>query len=138
MTTDNTVFVDNARSSAKLAMVCLLIANGLLIFAQNPPSVREDIALRVPRLMSFNGVLEDAAGKPRIGIAGVRLAIYSEENGGAPLWQEIQNVQLDSQGRYFVLLGAAATGGVPPELFISGEPRWLGVQALFPGEQEQP
>lgn len=138
MTTDNTAFVDNARLSAKSAIACWLIANSLLMFAQNVPSVQEDITLGVPRLVSFNGVLKDAAGKPRIGIAGVRLAIYNEENGGAPLWQETQNVQLDSQGRYFVLLGASANGGVPPELFTSGEPRWLGVQALFPGEQEQP
>ena len=32
------------------------------------------------------------------------------------------------------MLGATGSEGIPMELFTSGEPRWLGVQALLPGE----
>jgi hypothetical protein len=92
----------------------------------------------VPHLMKVNGVLKDAAGQPRTGVVGVTFSIYRESSGGAPLWQEIQNVQLDQGGHYEVLLGAAKTEGVPLELFTSREPRWLGMQAQLPGEEEQP
>jgi hypothetical protein len=54
-----------------------------------------------------------------------------------PLWQETQNVQF-SQGRYTVFLGESTSAGIPAELFASGQPRWLGVKPLLPGEEEQP
>ncbi len=97
----------------------------------------ENCQQRVPRVVKFNGVLRDADGAPRKGIVGVLFAIYRDSTGGAALWQETQNVQLDNQGRYEVLLGASTSGGVPMEIFKSGEPRWLGAQAMLPGETEQ-
>src|SRR5438477_7905473 len=87
---------------------------------------------KVPRLVKFNGTLRDNDGKPRTGIVGMLFAIYPESGGGVPLWQETQNVQLDRQGHYQVLLGVTSSGGVPVELFSSGEPRWLGSQVLLP------
>ena len=54
------------------------------------------------------------------------------------MWIESQNVTADEYGRFSVLLGATTSGGVPVELFSSGESRWLGVQAQLPGEVEQP
>ncbi len=92
----------------------------------------------VPHLMKVNGVLKDSAGQPRTGMVGITFSIYRESNGGAPLWQEVQNVQLDQSGHYEVLLGVANSEGVPLELFTSKEPRWLGSQAQLPGEEEQP
>lgn len=68
---------------------------------------------------------------------GITFAIYSEQTGGVPLWQETQNVQF-SQGRYAVFLGDSKSTGIPAELFASGQPRWLGVKPLLPGEEEQP
>ena len=47
-------------------------------------------------------------------------------------------MRIDEQGRYAVLLGVTTQEGVPPELFSSGQPRWLGVQSQLPGESEQP
>ena len=139
MISDNAVFDKKGDESLKVALFCLLVLNACVTFSQDSPSLASnDGSLLVPRLLNFNGVLKDAEGVPRIGVAGIRFAIYSEEVGGVPLWQEIQNLQLDSQGLYSVHLGATKAEGVPPELFASGEPRWLGVQALFPGEQEQP
>jgi hypothetical protein len=93
---------------------------------------------KVPRVMRFNGTLRDGDGKPRTGTLGMIFAIYAESSDGVPLWQETQNVHLDQQGRYQVLLGATTSEGVSLDLFRSGDPRWLGVQVLLPGETEQP
>jgi hypothetical protein len=68
---------------------------------------------------------------------GIMFSIYSEQTGGVPLWQETQNVQF-AQGRYTVFLGETTSAGIPAELFASGQPRWLGVKPLLPGEEEQP
>jgi len=95
-------------------------------------------ALPVPRLMKVAGTFKDDQGKPRTGIVGVTFAIYKDQEGGAALWLETQNVQLDEQGRYTVLLGATKNEGIPLELFTSGEPRWLTWQVQLPGEVEQP
>src|SRR6266436_5318569 len=95
-------------------------------------------ALPVPRLVKFAGTLKDELGKPRTGVVGVTFAIYKEQEGGAALWLETQNVEFDDQGHYTVLLGATRNEGLPLELFTSGESRWLGVQVQLPGEVEQP
>src|SRR5216684_7839740 len=95
-------------------------------------------ALPVPRLVKFAGTLKDELGKPRAGVVGVTFALYKEQEGGAALWLETQNVELDEQGRYTVLLGSTKSEGLPLELFVSGEPRWLGVQVNLPKEVEQP
>jgi len=94
-------------------------------------------ALPVPRLVKFAGAFKDEQGKPRSGIVGVTFAIYKDQEGGAALWLETQNVQLDEQGHYSVLLGSTKNEGLPLELFSAGEPRWLGVQVNLPGEVEQ-
>jgi hypothetical protein len=67
----------------------------------------------------------------------VTLAIYAEETGGTPLWQETQDVAVDADGRYTVLLGATLTDGLPLDLFASGDARWLGRRFERPGEEEQ-
>ena len=94
--------------------------------------------LPVPRLVKFAGVLKDELGKVRTGLVGVTFAVYKEQEGGAALWLETQNVELDEQGRYTVLLGSTKSEGLPLELFAAGEPRWLGVQVNLPKELEQP
>lgn len=92
----------------------------------------------VPHLVRFSGVLKNSAGIAHTGIVAIRFVIYGESTNGTPLWQEVQNVQVDPQGHYEVMLGASGDEGVPMELFTSGEQRWLGVYALLPGEEEQP
>jgi hypothetical protein len=83
----------------------------------------------VPRLVQFSGTLKDGAARPVSGVASVTFAIYAEQEGGAALWSETQNVLADGSGHYSVLLGAATAGGVPGELFGTGQSRWLGVTA---------
>ena len=90
----------------------------------------------VPGLMRFSGSLRDSIGKPITDISGVTFLVYKDEQGGAPLWMETQNVQPDNSGRYSVVLGSSASGGLPADVFASGEPRWLGV--LVSGQSEQP
>ena len=55
-------------------------------------------------------------------------ALYKQQEGGAPVWQEVQNVTLSAGGRYTVLLGSASSTGLSPDLFSPQEQRWLGVQ----------
>jgi hypothetical protein len=90
----------------------------------------------VPRMVKFSGVLKDASGNLLNGTVGISFAVYAESTGGAALWEETQNVPF-SQGRYTVLLGQSRSTGIPAEIFSSGQPRWLGVRILAPGEEEQ-
>jgi hypothetical protein len=95
------------------------------------------VSATVPRLVTLNGVIRDRTGRPLTGVVGLRFALYKEQNG-TPLWTEVQNTQLDEQGRYTVLLGATRGEGLPTELFAASDSHWLGVQALLPDEEEQP
>jgi hypothetical protein len=90
----------------------------------------------VPALTSFSGVLTDLNGKPLTGVVGVTLSLYKEQQGGAPLWVEVQNVKADRTGHYTVTLGATTNEGLPANLFVSGEARWFGVRVE--GQEEQP
>jgi hypothetical protein len=70
------------------------------------------------------------------GTVGVTFSLYKESQGGAALWVETQNVALDKTGHYTALLGSTTSHGLAGDLFVSGEPRWLGVQ--LQGQAEQP
>jgi hypothetical protein len=90
----------------------------------------------VPALVNFSGSLADINGKPITSTVGVTLLFYREQQGGAPLWMETQNVHPDKTGHYSVMLGSTSSEGLPGDLFVSGEARWLGIQAA--GLPEQP
>ncbi len=89
----------------------------------------------IPGLISYAGVLKDASGQARSSVVGVTFLLYRDEQGGAPLWMETQNVVPDKAGRYSVQLGAASARGIPANVFQTGEARWLAVQMA--GETEQ-
>jgi hypothetical protein len=91
---------------------------------------------QVPRLVQFSSIATDVSGKPLAGTVGLTFYFYKEQQGGAPLWMEMQNVQPDKTGHYDVLLGSSNSQGLPADLFVAGEARWLGVQAQ--GQTEQP
>ncbi|MGZ4815176.1 MAG: hypothetical protein ACXVZV_07200, partial [Terriglobales bacterium] len=82
-------------------------------------------SVSVPSIVRFSGKLPARDGSPRV--AGVTFALYRDQQGGSPLWLETQNVSADPAGAYSVLLGSATRGGIPAELFSTGEPRWLGI-----------
>ena len=89
----------------------------------------------VPQVVKFGGVLTDVNGKSLAGTVGVTFSIYKDQEGGAPLWMETQNVQPDKAGHYSVMLGSATSQGLPASTFASGEARWLGVQVQGQAEQ---
>jgi trimeric autotransporter adhesin len=91
-----------------------------------------------PHFVKFSGQLKSVEGVSQNGLVAIRFVMYSDSNGGTPLWQETQNARLDQQGHYEVMLGSTASEGIPLDLFTSGEPRWLEVQVLLPGEEPQP
>lgn len=88
----------------------------------------------VPNLIRFSGTLPNVT-EPRL--FGLTFALYKEQRGGAALWIETQNVQVGADGRFSVALGANHAGGVPIELFTTGEARWLGIQPENLPEQER-
>jgi hypothetical protein len=90
----------------------------------------------VPPFVQFSGILSDSSGRPITGIVGVTFYLYKDQQGGAPVWLETQNVQPDGTGHYTVLLGSTTSQGLPANIFASGEAHWLGVQVQ--GEEEQP
>jgi len=94
-------------------------------------------ATTVPNLIRYSGTLPQsgsATASPKL--TGVTFAIYQQQEGGAPVWMETQNVTLDAGGRYSVLLGSTRAEGLPSDLFSAQEERWLGVQVQ--GQAEQP
>jgi hypothetical protein len=114
--------------------VILLFGAGLPILGQQLPSMSANAA--VPSLVSFNGTLSGVNGKPLTGVAGVTFSLYKEQEGGVPLWIETQNVEPDKSGHYSVMLGSTSSSGLPSDIFVAGEARWLGVQVQ--GQSEQP
>lgn len=92
----------------------------------------------VPRLVRFSDTFHPASALPAAPVESVTLLIYKDQEGGTPLWQEIQNITLDSENRYTVLIGSTLNEGMPLDLFNSAEPRWLAVRFNSPGETEQP
>jgi hypothetical protein len=103
-----------------------------MTFAQTPTAA----ASALPRLVRFGGAVKDLNGNPLTGVVGITFALYSEQTGGAALWIETQNVTADSNGHYVALLGSTKPDGLPTELFITGQARWVGVQVS--GQAQQP
>ena len=104
-------------------------------FAQRSTTPTSGSAI-VPSLVQFSGTLTDLNDKPITEVAGVSFSLYKDEQGGVPLWAEIQNVHPDETGHYSVALGSTTSTGLPTNLFVSGESRYLGVR--IEGQNEQP
>jgi hypothetical protein len=124
-----------------VAKIVLLIFSSLLVSLGSEAQctiATSACAQSVPHFVKFGGTLKNPLGAPPSGIVAIKFVIYSTSTRGTPLWQEVQNVQLDKQNGYEVMLGVTDIEGIPLELFASGEPRWLGIQALLPGQDEQP
>ena len=123
-----------------VVIVCLFA--GIELWAQQLNTPSEGLgsnpsnAVNVPRLIKFSGAMKDFTGKPLMGPVDINFAIYKQQTDAEPVWQEMQTLQLDEQGRYTVLLGAMQPEGLPMELFSSGQARWLEVNAA--GTELQP
>ena len=112
-----------------LAVFAVLLASSS--FAQQASTIT------VPNLIRYGGTLRDTSGSPiASGTVGVTFAIYKQQDGGAPVWMETQNVTTDAAGNYSALLGHTTANGLPADLFSQQEQRWLGVEVE--GQAEQP
>jgi hypothetical protein len=89
----------------------------------------------VPRSMPFNGQVLTAEGDARTGAVLLTFGLYTDQQGGTPIWTEQQLVTLDKGGRYSVILGNTGDG-LPADAFAAGIPKWFGVQVE--GNHEQP
>src|ERR1700685_4580964 len=117
---------------ARIALTALVFccSTPFLCIAQSS-SDASGCASDIPHLIRFSGQV-------RAAIVSLRFTIYDSEKGGTALWQEVQNTQADMLGRYEALLGATSSEGVPTSVFSNGAQRWLGVQVIRPGSEEEP
>lgn len=100
-------------------------------------SAQQIPATSVPNLIRYGGVLKDAQDSAISSrTVGITFLIYKQQDGGAPIWMETQNVTLDATAHYSVVLGSTTATGLPDDLFSQQEQRWLGVQVQ--GQPEQP
>jgi hypothetical protein len=129
----NTGRVPMVRRFFAFLFICML---SLQTFAQQTSTSSTTPTANIPRQLRFGGTVKSADGTPRTGVVGVMFSLYSEQQGSTALWTELQNVQLDANGQYTVLLGSQHADGVPAEIFTTNEARWLGIQVE--AEPEQP
>src|SRR5271166_6320335 len=117
----------------RLLSISLLLSTFL---AGSIGSAQQASTTAVPNLIRYSGTLKDAQGAvPSEKTLGVTFAIYKQQDGGAPVWQETQNVTPEASGQYSVVLGSTTATGLPGDLFSQQEQRWLGVQVQ--GQTEQ-
>jgi len=120
--------------AARVSGVLLSLFVVTALHAQQSPRSASN---SVPRVMHVPGVFVPVNGQPPGSVESVTIAIYADEKGGTPLWEETQQVAVDSNGRYSILLGVTRPEGLPQDLFASGEARWLGRRFERRGEREQ-
>ena len=114
----------------------IVLALSTLLFA-SICSAQQTATTSVPNLIRYSGTLKDAENVAISSTAvGVTFAIYKQQEGGAPIWQETQNVTPGKDGQYDVLLGSTTAAGLPGDLFSQQEERWLEVEVE--GQAEQP
>jgi hypothetical protein len=115
-----------------IAVLAILLCSAFCFGQQTAGSRSEAV---VPPMVRFSGTLNDATGKPLNGGVGVTFLLYEDEQGGSPLWLETQNVTADTSGHYTAMLGSTTSTGLPADIFVAGEARWLAVQPQGQGEQ---
>jgi len=115
-----------------LRVLSLVAALSLFGVAQEANQVISPTSSQVvvPRLIRFSGQLKNATGT-----VGITFTLHKSQQDETALWIETQNVQLDSTGKYTVLLGATKAEGIPTEMFASGEAQWLGIRVENQPEQ---
>ena len=114
--------------------VLLSLLSATVLCAQQSPTPPPN---SVPRVIPVSGVFVPANGEPAGRVETATVAIYTEQEGGTPIWQETQRVTVDERGRYALLLGATQPGGIPASVTASGA-EWLGILFEWPGEVERP
>jgi trimeric autotransporter adhesin len=115
--------------------ITLAIALSILLLVSFN-SAQQTSTTSVPNLIRYSGTLKDAHGAAiSFATVGVTFTLYKQQDGGAAVWLETQNVTPDSNGQYSVVLGSTTAKGLPTDLFSQQEERWLGVQVQGQAEQ---
>lgn len=80
---------------------------------------------QIPRTLSYQGVLTDAAGKPRPdGNYPFTFCLYDTATGGTPIWTEQKTLPVKG-GLFSTILGDVAPFGSAVKF---DKPYWLGIQ----------
>lgn len=108
-----------------MRLLCLLFAFFLMSSAVICQTNSSEPVVVIPGTISFSGILPNPDAAPKEIFP--HFAFFAEKDGNSPLWSEDQAVWVQSNGSYTVLLGLVSSGGIPPSLFASGDPRWIGV-----------
>ncbi len=98
------------------ARLLMMVAANLLVAC---------MATAVPKLISYQGQLNDQNGVPVNGTVSFVFSIYDVPVGGTALWTEAQSISL-SNGIFNVQLGVVTS--LPTAVFAA-DSRYLGVQA---------
>ena len=100
------------------SLTCLALLTFVLI-AVSPAQQASTTA--VPNLINYSGtlLLPSGVGVPAKTV-GVTFAIYRQQDGGAPVWLETQNVTLDSAGVLRKNLVGIVSGSNFSNLFRAG------------------
>jgi hypothetical protein len=86
---------------------------------------------QIPRTISYQGVLCDAAGKPKPDNSyQMTFRLYQDSTGGTAAWSEQKNLQV-TRGLIHTMLGDVV---VIPASLLFDKPYWLGVQV---GSEEE-
>ena len=119
------------RMLSAMSSLIIVVLSASAISAQSSQSASFQ---SVPRLINITGAFRPVDGLPPAPVETVTLSIYADAEGGAPLWQETQQVTIDAQGRYSLLLGATHPDGIPAAVF-GGEAaaQWLGIRLRAAG-----
>jgi trimeric autotransporter adhesin len=117
------------------ALVVAVLLSAVSIDAQTSGDSNTSASVSVPSVIQFSTVAMDPAGGPLTRTVNMTFSLYTNAQGGEPLWKENQSVTPDGSGNYSVYLGITKANGLPASLFVTGQALWLGVQVA--GEVEQ-
>ena len=117
-----------------VSLIVVLSLAPITVAAQSPAPTTQT---SFPRVIRIAGTLPTPVGAPSP-IATITFAIYADETGGTPLWQETQTVIVDATGVYNALLGSTAPDGLPLEIFTTNDARWLNIHLEGATAPDQP
>jgi hypothetical protein len=117
--------------SLSIATLLSLIVLPYVAAQTAAPTLAASALTAVPPLVPYSGQVEGRTAQ-----SSANFLIYKDQTGGEPLFVESQVLSFDPTGHYKVQLGAANPRGLPPDLFSTGEARWLGVQVA--GQPAEP
>src|SRR6516165_2258484 len=117
------------------SLVGVLSLATVTLAAAQPPAPTAKTSL--PRVIRIAGTLPTTIGAPSP-TETITFAIYAEETGGTPIWQETQAVIVDRTGAYNALLGATVPDGLPLEIFTTNDARWLSIHLEGANALDQP